>query len=364
MIDVNGLIVKAVNKTGFHRDFYNKDNVPTDPSNVMVITFFGDLRSLFVLSTLLLHRYKEQDKPSKYIILCSWPGFSSLFPYIDEYWSIQSDTHVKKLYSTANGFINNNELLGQYYRNLNQYFFEDVMDANYFHAYYDKGLTNLFWSKYREVKRFFPGIPSAAVMGKEFNKNFMEKGGIKVFVYPFQQISREFWVTLINRLLSENFTPVICKSFLTHDLSQEFSKSCIYFSEVDIGKVLSIMRLTGCVIDIFSGISRLALLARAPFIAVNERAKYVSYKEYELDDLCGINIPRKYIFSFLTNIVDSETWDFDILNPLIGRLKDFLPDRDKLPSTGQSLDTISYDVVREKKLKRIGTRLLKLPIID
>jgi hypothetical protein len=107
------------------------------------------------------------------------------------------------------------------------------------------------------------------------------------------------------------------------------------------------------------------LAARTPFLYVDERARYIGLKEYEIDDLCGITIPKKYIFSFST-IIDGGTgasWDFDIFNSIIIKLQDFLPtiDKEKLPPTGQTLENVSYDLVRNKKLKRIGTRLLKMP---
>lgn len=379
MKDIAGLINKAAEKTGFQRDFFNNDNIPTDAANITIAPFFGDIRSFFILSSLLLHRYKEQDKPSKYLIICGWPGFSCLFPYADEYWSIQSDVHIKKMYPSVNGFTNKGDLISHYFRNLNQYFFEDVVSLDLqFEPYYDKGLTDAFWSKYKQVKRFLPSVPSSATLSKDFNREFMEKGGYKVFIYPaiyitnwhnnqprFIQTPREFWVALVKRLLKEGFLPVICKSFGTYDLSAEFNKSCIYFSDSEMGKVLTVMRMTGCVLDIFSGISRLALAARTPFVYVDERARYIGLKEYEIDDLCGINIPKKYIFSFST-IIDGGTvasWDFDIFNSIIMRLQDFLPtvDKERLPSTGQSIEVVSYDQVRTKKLKRIGTRLLKMP---
>ncbi len=379
MKDIAGLIAKAAEKTGFQRDFFNIDNIPTDASNIIIAPFFGDIRSLFVLSSLLLHRYKEQDKPSKYLIVCGWPGFSFLFPYADEYWSIQNESHIKKLYPATAEFHNKSDLLGHYYRNLNQYFFEEVLSLeDQFKDYYNKGLTNEFWSKYKQVKKFLPSIPSSATLSKEFNRDFMEKGGYKVFIYPTTHmtnwhnnqcrqiaIPKDFWFSLINRLLKEKFLPVICKSFGTYDLSAEFSKSCIYFSDCDVSKVLTVMRMTGCVLDIFSGISRLALAARTPFIYVDERARYIALKEYEVDDLCGITVPKKYIFSFSTIIEGgtSASWDFDILNSIIIKLQNFLPtiDKETLPSTGQITEPVSYDLVRIRKLKRIGTRLLKMP---
>ena len=269
MKDIAGLITKAAEKTGFQRDYFNNDNIPTEAANISVAPFFGDIRSFFILSSLLLHRYKEQDKPSKYHIVCGWPGFAALFPYVDEYWSIQSDPYIKKIYPSVSGFSNKNELISQYYRNLNQYFFEEVVPLDtQFLPYYDRGLTDAFWSKYKYVKRFLPSVPSSALFSKDFNRDFIEKGGYKLFLYPVTHINnwhnnscrlihapRNFWVALINRLLKEGFLPVICKGFGTYDLSAEFSRSCIYFSETDISKIMTVMRMTGCVLDVFSGIS-------------------------------------------------------------------------------------------------------------
>src|SRR5258708_5775499 len=142
MKDIIRFLEKASLKTGFKREFFKLENIPTDSSNITVLSFFGDIRSLFILSSLFLHRYKEQDKPSKYLILCSWPGFSCFFPYLDEYWSIQSELHVKKIYPLASGFVNKSDIISQYYRNLNQYFFEDLVSLDtQFSSYYNNGFT-------------------------------------------------------------------------------------------------------------------------------------------------------------------------------------------------------------------------------
>jgi hypothetical protein len=277
------------------------------------------------------------------------------------------------------GFYNKSELVGQYYRNLNQYFFEDVTPLeDAMSAFYDGGLTDAFWAKYKQVVRFLPNLPSLSYLGRDFNRDFTEKGGYKVFVYPslymFNWLSnhtrllkspKEFWASLIERLLEEKYMPVICKNYDTHDLSADFSKNCIYFSENDVDKIMTVMRSCNCVLDIFNDVSRLALAARAPFICLSERAKYIGLKDYELDDICGLSLPKQYIFSFST-LLDGgnpSSWNLDIFNLIISRLNEFLPniDRDALPLTNKSVENVSYDSVRKKKLKRLGTRLLKIP---
>jgi len=379
MIDVAGFIKKAAEKSGFNRERADDRKIPTDASNITVMPFFGDLRSLFVLSSILLRRYREEDRGSKYFILCSWPGFQGLFPFVDEYWGISDEMQARRLYAGASQFRNKNSIASNYYRNLNQYFFEDVViPHDVFGSYYNEGITDEYWKKYKHIKRTLPMVPSSANLGKDFSRELASRGGFKVFVYPSQyltawrfndvmqnQITKDFWVGLVKRLLKERFVPVIYRGFLTHDLSSEFTDKCLYVTDPDISKVLAAMRATGCVLDMFSGISRLALAARCPFISVDEHNRWAALKEYEMDDLCCQALPKQYIFSFPTIIEGNgpDTWDFNILNSVMARLHTFLPDldRDEWPSTGESTEIVPYETVRKKKAKRIGTKLLRVP---
>jgi hypothetical protein len=378
MIDVAGFIRKAVDKSGFVRERFNDQNIPTDPSNICVLPFFGDIRSLFILSSLLLNRFRKEERGSKYFILCSWPGFESLFPYVDEYWGIKDQMQVKALYENTNHFENKSSIVSNFYRNLQHYFFEDlIFPEDKFKVYYNAGITDVFWKKYKQVLRFLPSISSSLVLGKDFNRDLMNRGGFKVFIYPTMfanswrsggqssiHVPRDFWSVCIERLIKEGFIPVVYRGFLTYDISTEFTDKCIYVNETDMGKVFASMRTTGCVIDFFSGISKLALAARCPYVMLDERSRYMNLKEYEIDDLCGQMVPKQYIFSFSTIIEkgNRESWEFDLLNCLISRLKSFLPelDRDNLPSTGESEEIVSYNLVRKRKLKKFGTRFIKV----
>jgi hypothetical protein len=378
-MDVSGFLRKAAEKTGFHRERYDERRIPTNSSNIAVMPFFGDIRSLFVLSSLLLKRYREEVKGSKYFILCSWPGFQSMFPYVDEYWGIADESIMSKFYLGATHFRNKSDFASAYYRNLNQHFFEDViLPHEVFEDCYNQGIEDGFWKVYKQIKRTLPSVNSSAQLGKEFNRDLVARGGYKIFVYPSifmshwklgetvaVQISKEFWINLLQRLIKERYSPVVYKGSLAYDLSGEFGSKCAYVADADFGKVLSAMRATGCVLDVFNDISKYALAARCPFVSVSERARYVALKDYELDDICGPKLPKQYIFSFPTIIEggSQETWDFNILNNVITRLNNFLPqlDRDEWPSTGESTEVVSYDSIRQKKSKRLGTRLLKVP---
>ena len=185
MADVLGLISKAAEKCGFNRERHDDRKIPTDPSNITVVPFFGDLRSVSVLSSLLLKRYREEEKTSRYFIVRSWPGLQGLFPYVDEYWGVNDESVIKRFYSGASQFRNKNNLSSTYYRNLNQYFFEDVVVPHEtLSKYYGNGITDDFWKRYKQVKRTLPLVPSTATLPKDFVRDLAARGGYKVFVYP------------------------------------------------------------------------------------------------------------------------------------------------------------------------------------
>lgn len=366
---------RASDRNGFRRESYEEKKIPTDLANICVFPFFGDMRSLFILSSLLLHRYKEQHKASKYLIVCSWPGYQSLFSYADEYWSPMDTGQLKRFYEMSDGFRNKSDVSTIYTRNLNE-FFRDVADTNILKFYYESGCKRELLDK--SSKYFLPFVPSSSILGKEFVRQLANRAGFKVFISPSiyckqwdngraknVRAKKEFWTALVEKLLDNNYVPVIWQNELTYDVSPEFSDKCLFVNDPDISKILSTMRATGCVLDVFNNLSRLAIAARCPFLAVDERSRYNNLKEYEIDDICGANLPKQYIFTFSTIITDGlpQYWGNDILQNIVNRLDKFLPtlDRDNWPSTLETFESFDYeDSVREIERKKLGTRLLKV----
>lgn len=375
---VADFLKRAADRNGFHRERFEEKKIPTDHANIVILPFWGDLRSMCVLSTLLLHRYRQESKSSKYFILASWPGFQGLFPYVDEYWAMTDESHMKRFYEQSEGFRNKADLATIYLRNLNE-FFRDVVDYKELAVFYQNGLTNAYFDRFKETKRFMPFLPSAAVLGKEFSRELATKPGYKVFIHPSLFVKqwnvgksqnvrakREFWVELIEKLLANNYVPVIWQNYLSYDISQEFVDRCIFTGEKDVIRALSSMRATGCVLDVFNSLSRLAIVARCPFICIDERSRYSSQKEHEIDDLCGMKMPREYIFTFSTIVTDGNpmNWSNDIFQSILHKLDNFIPllDRDTWASTGEIVEVVSYKtLVRTTDAKKLGTRLLKVP---
>lgn len=377
MHDTVGIFKRAAEKIGFNRVRYTESNIPTSIDKITIMPFLGDLRSTFILSSLLLRRAKEELKASKYFILASWPGYESLFPYVDEYWSIKDEHMLEKYQNGARGFENTATAYTLLNRELNHHF-ADVMTWGHLSTYYHNGIQQAFFDRFKHVKVSLPDVPSAASLGNEFLRILGKKSGHKVFLYPSKRLecwkmgqtqtvraSKEFWSALVDELLKNNFTPVLYKDGTTHDLSADYTDDCIHIWEPSIFKVMGAMRHCGCVLDIFNSTSRLAIAAKTPFIMVDERARREGLKEFEIDDLCARNLPREYIFGFATIIEggNKSDWKSNLFDNIIARLNSFLPelDRDSWPSTAASYEVVPYDQVRRNKKKRMGTRFIKIP---
>jgi hypothetical protein len=134
--------------------------------------------------------------------------------------------------------------------------------------------------------------------------------------------------------------------------------------KLNTGQMLTLMRSVGCSLDVFNGTSKLAVLAKSPFIAFDERNRFFGNKEYELDDLCALNIPREYIFSFSSIVSDGDEsdWESNIVNPLLIKLNLFLPklDRDSWETLSEKEELVEYSSIRKKNMLKLGTKFIKV----
>lgn len=375
-MSVADFLKKAAERNGFSRERFEERRLPTDADNLTIFPFFGDYRGISLLSNWFFPHYKETHKNSKYVIVASWPGFQGLFPHADEYWSFSDTNQLKRFYEQADGFRNRSDLWTIYLRNFHE-FFRDVVDwRNVVEPYYQNGINQNFWDTYKKLKVFLPNIPSAAILGKEYLKEVATRSGYKVFLQPslFAQswrmgkltqipIKKEFWLELTKYLLAEGFMPILWQNSFSYDLSPDLLEKCLYVTESDVTKVLAAMRASHCVFDVFNGLSRLAIMARAPFISLDERSRYSAMKEFEINDLNAKMLPKEYIFTFSTIISEGAAWAWktDLFPNIVNKLNNFVPsiNRDTLPATAEFYETVLYETVRKNKNKKIGTRLLK-----
>jgi hypothetical protein len=178
-------------------------------------------------------------------------------------------------------------------------------------------------------------------------------------------VIKDFWVSLIERLLKEQFLPVIYNNYYTHDVSPHFLEKCLYLSNLDVSGVMSAMRSTGCVLDVFTGISRLAIGARCPFVVMRERIAVNTLKDYEIDDLCGEGTPKEYVYIFpsISDEINKPLWNQSLFDGMIAKLNTIMMDfnRDNWPSPLESYEIMTYDRVRRIKNKKLGTKFIKVP---
>jgi hypothetical protein len=378
MNSVSDFLKRAAERNGFNRDRFEERRVPNDFSNVCILPFFGDFKTAFVLSSFLLSRYRREVKSSKYFILASWPGLQSMFPFVDEYWSLNDFAQIKRFYEASDGFFNKSDLGTTFTRNINE-FFRDVIETRDIAEFYDNGLTSKFFNKFNNnnIERFIPFVASSALLGRDFVKDLSIYPGYKVFLHPSFFFTRwnqgksqnvflkvEFWKELISFLLNNKCTPVIWQNYLSYDLSNDFEDRCIFFKENDISKVFAAIRATGLCLNVFNYMSYFSLISRCPYISVDERPRYFFQKEYELEDLYP-DIPKDHIFTFSTILMNgtASNWKNDLFKIILTNIEKTVSelDRDLLPSTGESLEIVSYSKVREFKLKKLGTKLLQVP---
>lgn len=367
MSQVSDYIKRAAERTKYRRTSFVEKDMPTSPSLVKAIPFYGDLESTFILSSLLLRTYKEANR-NEYLIMCSWPGFEGLFPYADEYWTLDDESVTKSLALGANNFYNVTSLSTELSKSLMECM--GVITHRDWGKLWNRGFTDEYWNTFGEVYRYLPEIPSTSRISESFLNQMSQKRGRRVLVYPvtkvqswqkgqsvYLPIPQLFWAALIERLLTEGYAPVVYQNWFTYDMSREFTDRCTYLVSQSITDVLTAMNYVGLVLDVFSGISKLAVASRTPFLAATERQKHFEYKDHAVFDLCSQE-QGQFIFSFSTMLMTGgeREWKASLIDQVISRLEGFDPER--TASTTESYEEVSYDKVRDQKARRMGVTFI------
>jgi|688.fasta_scaffold00614_71 hypothetical protein len=378
MNTINFLNVSS-ERIGFKREVFFDSKVPTDLDNLLFIPIFCDFKHSFIFSSILFDHYKNKTKNSKYIIVCSYPGFSHLFKEADEYWSLSDFKFFKNIYENSNEFENKSKTYLELLRSFNENY-RNVINSSTFNLYYKNGFKEKFWKEYEDIILNFPMIPSSAILGKDTLRSINENSGYKVFLHPSIYLNswadgrnikvrsnKDFYIELIKYLKSENIFPVIWNHPTGFDLTNEFTNKtdCIFVNEYDISKVLSSIRLTGCTLDLFNDLSWLSKLSRTPSLIFDERTRYFNTKENELYNYTAIETPNKIQFYFTNSIVNGNlsSWKNDIFVNIKNNLMNFLPylDRDTWNTTSEFNKKVIIEDVRKIKNKKFGTRFIKIP---
>jgi len=372
-LEISSILENASNKLRLKRERYIKNNIPSDISNVVILPFFGEKKEVAALSSLFLKRHREIFYSSKYFILLSWPGMADLFPYVNEYWSVSEDT-AKKTISHSDNFSNNHDLIISVTRGLN-YFFENVISETEISDYFKNGFTKKYMETFKNVKVYFPSLPSSSILGQNFIVDMNKTTMPKVVLYPSTNIKKwvrksneniivpkETYLTLAEKLLENNIQPLVIMDYSTYDLSSDLLNKAIYLKTSNVMEILAAMRSSNGVLDLFSGISRFASIARVPFVSCLEKNKFYYLKEYEIEDLCSFDLDKKYMFSFSDNMLikEKDGLNFNLIDGIIAKLKQIVfSDKETWPSTQECDNVIKYDNVRKIQTKKFGINFVK-----
>jgi hypothetical protein len=245
MIDTNSVLKKAAEKARLSRVRYKEKNIPTSLEDIVIFPFFGDTRSSFILSSLLMRRAREELKSSKYFVVASWPGHEGIYPYADEYWQHEDESALEKLRSEIYEFENRSSVLTTTIRILNECFY-DVMTFSDLRQYYNNGLTNDFFQRFKHIKLSLPSIPSTAVLGSDLSRMLGQREN-KIFLYPSKEIyswkygstqkvkvPREFWKNLFSFLVDNDYFPIVYADTFSYDMSSETTSDCLHIKNLEL----------------------------------------------------------------------------------------------------------------------------------
>lgn len=363
MSEFKDVIRRIVEKSKFKREKFDEVLLEKNYSNVIIVPFFGDSKSEFLFATTLLHKVLEKYKDS-YKIVCSWPGASYIYPYVHEYWTIDDADMLLNLKKNVNGFSNDkNDIDKMFFRYFDHVLFGQELIADY---YDQNGFTKKYFEVFNRINYRLPSVLSANISNIKLSNN---KKNILVYPNKYAKLwnsgrttttltDEGFWRHLINSLLSKNLHPVVCHFYDTHDMRKYFNEKVSFIESPNLMYLLSVMRSSDCVLDVFSGISRYAIMARSPYFSCQERQCYFNCKEYEIEELFAKNIPKKVSFSFLP-FNGSTTFDQSV-DLIINKLMEFLPniDRNALPTSVEINSDLPYNEVRDRELKMLGLRII------
>lgn len=363
-------LAHAAERTGFSRDIYTEKNIPVKPDSITITPFFGDGASEYVLSALLHRRVKEQILRDRYWVVATHPGRAFLYPFADEVWGLKGEEVVRQVSAGAIGFDPLGRGVLHVRQELNK-FFPNVFEPAEFSRLYDGGLTRYFFDRFNTVEVDLPAIISPRI---EFARVLAEKPGKKAFLAPTLRISvidqhgrpdvmdvpQQFWVELGESLLATNVTPVFQFGPTCHDVSSHFAGRAVYCTDNTAIGLTAAMRASGCVVSVFQDVAFLAAVARAPLVWYEDRRRRVRLKMDELSATMP-PVPVELGFSFPAAIAGGSHQT--VTRAISSRVADFLSrvDRDQLPTTAAQRYEVDLRPVRDRRAKRMGSRLFCVP---
>lgn len=328
--DIKEIIETAAQRGSFIREKFDSRNLPDSMQKIIVLPVFSEISHLMVFANLILPSIRNDiNFKDKYIIIVTWKGFAKFLPQADEVWSIKSTDNIDRFYEKVDGMMNKSEALSVVHRSLNEYFrnvVEPIRFANWFQNGFNRQNIN------RDVIQIFKqSIPNINYLNQNVVKNINDLGENKAFIIPFKYIKRwhlgkvvlhklspVFYQNVIDGLIAKNCKCVVLKNYLSFDLSKNYldNKNVFSIQEDDWFLVMAYMLATKMYVDLFSGISSLAMYCGCRSISIVERNFHTVSNSLELESCMTNNNTDVKLFSFFdlnSNLINKKLFFIDKL---------------------------------------------------
>ncbi len=129
-----------------------------------------------------------------------------------------------------------------------------------------------------------------------------------------------------------------------------------------MAQLMSVMRCIDCTIDLFSDISKIAILARTPFLLCTERSRYVDGRDGEILDISAKNIEKQTVFTF-PNVIETgniNSWFTNLIELILSKLDKVPFGKELLPGTELTLEQ-DINQIKKNRVNRFGARFIKVP---
>jgi len=370
---VNDFLSRAAARCGFVRESYLEKLTPSAYDKISIIPFFGDLLGELVFPTLLFRRLLESELSDRYVIVVTHPGRSFLYPEANEVWGVSGDEVYDDLFSGADGLKANTARSNYFYQALNR-FFPRVHDMGVISNWYNRGLTGKYLDSFGKIVVDWPPVVGSK---PEVLRQIGERAGTKVFMAASKKIHlvdrggrdtkifapKAFYVFLAKSLIDAGFHPVFWNGPDCYDVSGDLPGRVGIITDRSLSGAVAAARSCGFVLNTFNDIFSVGILARVPYLMVEERKRYFALNLFEIEDIMETSSPKPY-FSFAGSIPENnyrETALAIAAKTIQVRDEGFSQPGLNVIQSSQEAD---YGKVRRRRANKLGFRLFNPPKIE
>jgi len=370
---VNDILNNASSKCGLIRERYAEKSVTQDFHKVCVIVFFGEIDHLLCFNQLYFQNIKSSSNfRDKYIILVTYSGFGNIIEGVDEVWSAKNTDINEKFYERSDGVNNYSEALVILHRNLNEHFFNIIKSSSLSEIFNHGFCLNKTYKEKIKIDK------TLSINRNYLNRQIIEEINIPadrktVVILPLkfiklilngkvhhQKISSSFYENICERMSQKGFRILLCKNYLTYDLSNKFlnNKNIINIKEDNWYNLMGYIEEVGIYIDFFGGFSCVSQYIDISNISLLERSYFYNLNKNQIESILTNykNINKKHFtfFQFFSDENKQKNLFIDQLMRMINNT--LLNPQDKIQQYEVDVNTFLQNKIKKFYTKLIGYR--------